>query len=61
MSQSAAEPDFIIDGRWVDPDPNPILGCRQHPFGPDAWIETVDGVRMIFRDRAARDAYLASR
>ena len=50
------EPDFIVAGEWHDPDPNPVLDPRLHPFGPDAYEETRGGVRRIYRDRNTRNA-----
>lgn len=58
---NVAASDFVIRGQWQDPDASPLHPPRTHPFGWDAWLTVVDGQELIFRNRAARDAYFAAR
>lgn len=54
--------DAIVLGQGIKPATIRIGPFPAHPGGFDAWIEMVDGgVRLVYRDPAARNAYLARR
>lgn len=60
-SQSTLPP-YVVKGQWIDPDPDPISGPRQHPYGLAAYqignVET--GEVRIYPSRAAAMGWVLS-
>jgi hypothetical protein len=57
-------PPYVILGKWVDPNPAPLVGWqrpRLHPYGSlsAAYLIAVEGETLVFPSKAAADAWKA--